>query len=426
MEKDLHIEFKNRKIKKVNKFVAFVLISALKLICKRRKVKFEYTKEYLENDKKKGFILCQHRSTLDYMYIFAGTKRYDTHILVGYQNIFKRWIYGILKSIGVIAKMLYQPDVQSVVQIKQSLELGESVVIFPEGIQSTSGSSHPLNPGTVSLLMKYKIPVSFVEIEGSYFARTRYSTDLKKGPITVRYSLLFTPEDFEKYSKEELTERLNEKLYYNEFDVNKVKRNAYYGKKPNIYGLDNIIYKCPDCLGEHRFKIEGDRMECLDCGFAVTMDEYYDIHPLDCDLKFENIDLWYKWQRNLVREEVRDKGFSMKTKVQLRNINRRSLKENDGMVVEGEGILEINNKGLTYKGSRNGEETELHFEAKNVYSLTMSLAHELDLYDLGNYYNFLVLENEKQVVKWMLCAEEIHNMYDPVWRESSERVYQYE
>ena len=65
----------------------------------------------------------------------------------------------------------------------------------------------------------------------------------------------------------------------------------------------------------------------------------------------------------------------------------------------------------------------LTFDPKLVFSLTMSLAYDLDLYYNGEYMNFKLLENEKQVTKWMLCAEEIHNLYDPVWKSVSDEVY---
>jgi hypothetical protein len=53
----------------------------------------------------------------------------------------------------------------------------------------------------------------------------------------------------------------------------------------------------------------------------------------------------------------------------------------------------------------------------------MSLNHDLDLYYKGKYYNFKFLENEKHVAKWMISAEEIHNLYDTAWKEVSDEVY---
>ena len=63
------------------------------------------------------------------------------------------------------------------------------------------------------------------------------------------------------------------------------------------------------------------------------------------------------------------------------------------------------------------------FQAKQVFSLSMSLDYDFDLYYDGKYYNFKLLNNQKHMVKWMLAAEEIHNLHDPVWQKASKEVY---
>ena len=65
------------------------------------------------------------------------------------------------------------------------------------------------------------------------------------------------------------------------------------------------------------------------------------------------------------------------------------------------------------------------FEPENVYSLSMSLNYDLDMYYKNDYFNFKFLQDEKQVVKWMICAEEIHNLHDADWKKVSEEVYDY-
>lgn len=425
MSKDLHIEFKNRKIKKTNKFVGSIVYVVFRIICKCRNVHFEYDEEFKELKKKQVIVFCQHKSSNDYIYAFGGLNRLDIHILVGYLNIFQKGVYHILKSLGVIGKMLYQPDMKSVVQILQAIRLGESVAIFPEGIQSTSGSSHPINPGTMSLLMKCKLPVVLAKIEGSYFAKPRYTRDIRKGRITVKYSKLFDSDDFNTYSEEVLYKRLFDSFKYNEFDEHEDNKVAFKGKKPNVYGLDNIIYKCPHCENEFCFSTEGDEMTCASCGFRVSMDEYCDIHSVNKELPFKNIDEWYKWQRRVVSSEVESPDFSMSARVELRKVNTKKLGKNYSLIHDGEGILTINNQGVIYKGTRDGEDVCLVFNAKNVYSLTFSLSQDLDLYYLNKYYNFNFLEDGKRVVKWMLAAEEIHNMYDVDWKTASEQVYDY-
>ncbi len=426
MKKDFHKEFKNRKIEKPNGLIAHAVQFAFKIISKKRNVEFVYTDEYQKLKNSQVIYLCQHKSSLDYIYLFAGLKNLNVNVLCGYQNVFNKRSYGLLKRLGVIAKMLYQPDVQATMQMLQAVKRGGSLVIFPEGIQSTSGSTHPINPATKNFIKKAGLPVVLVTIKGAYFTRTRYSTDVKKGKITVTFDKLFSGEDCKNLSKEQLHSALLEKFKYNEFDEFNDQKVAFYGKKPNISGLDNIIYKCPVCNKEFTFATENDTMACSHCGFTIKMDEYYDISSEKHNLPFKNIDEWYKWQRKFVSKEILSDDFKLTTKVKIGRINTEKLDNNYSLFFYGEGDLTLTNKGLFYDGTADGEKVNLFFEPEQVYSLTMSLNYDLDLYYKNNYYNFKFLENEKHVVKWMLAAEEIHNLCDDTWKEVSDEVYNYD
>ena len=421
--RDLHTEFVHRKIEKPKKWLAYLVCLAFRFISKRRNVEFVYDDSYIDIKNEQMIYLCQHRSHEDYIYTLAGLKRFDVHYLCGYQNIFLPIVYTLFKNLGVIAKMLYQPDMRAIMQLMSAVKQGGSIVLFPEGIQSTSGSTHPINPATMKLLMKLKLPVTLVSLKGAYFTRNRYSTDIKKGKITVRFSKLFGAEDFETFTSEELYSKLIDSFQYNEFTEHQGEKVAFYGKKPNIYGLDNIIYKCPDCNSEFQFTVDGNQMRCNHCDFAVSMDEYYDLASVKGDLPFSDIDRWYKWQRGIVAKQVQDDTFSMSAKVKIGRINTRKLTSNYSLQYYGEGLLTLNNQGLRYCGTRDGEEVDVFFQAKQVFSLTMSLQHDFDLYYDGVYYNFKLLEKEKEMAKWMLAAEEIHNLHDPVWRTASAEVY---
>ena len=273
MEKDYHKEFKNRKIKKPNALLARIVHFAFKIISKKRGVEFVYTDEFLKMKNSQAIYLCQHKSNLDYIYLFAGIKNLNLHVLCGYQNVFQKSLYKTLKRLGVIAKMLYQPDAQATKQMLQGIKRGGSIVIFPEGIQSTSGSTHPINPGTRSFIKKAGLPVVLVTFKGSYFSRTRYSSDVKKGKITVTFDKLFSGEDCQNLSKEQLHDALLQRFKYNEFEEFSGEKVAFCGKKPNVYGLDNIIFKCPNCQSEYTFSTENDLMTCSHCQFSIKMDE---------------------------------------------------------------------------------------------------------------------------------------------------------
>ena len=424
--RNYHQEFRNRKIKKPNVFIARVAHFAFKRIAKKRNVKFVYTEEYQKIKNSQVIYLCQHKSSLDYMHFFAGIDNLNVHTICGYQNVFNKYVFNLLKNLGVIAKMLYQPDMQATIQMLQAIKGGGSLAIFPEGIQSTSGSTHPINPATAGFIKKVALPVVLVTSKGSYFTRTRYSDDVKKGEITLTFDKLFDSEDCKNLSVEELHNKLLERFKYNEFEDCSDKKVAFVGKKPNVYGLDNIIFRCPHCNGEYTFSTKGNVMECANCHFAISMDSYYDIASVNGNLPFKNVDEWYKWQRKVIAKEVLSDDFKISTKVAINNINVKKLDNKYSLLNHGEGILTLTNKGLTYDGTFDGENVNMVFLPQHVYSLTMSLLYDLDLYYKDGYYNFKLLQDEKHVAKWMISAEEIHNLYDSTWKKVSDEVYDYE
>ena len=153
------------------------------------------------------------------------------------------------------------------------------------------------------------------------------------------------------------------------------------------------------------------------------MDEYYDIYPLNKTLPFENTDIWYKWQREQIKKEILKDNFSISTKVEIQIINTQKLDSDYSLKTMGEGKLTLTNKALVYEGSYDGQAVTMNFDVKSVYSLVMSLTYKMDLYYKNDYFSFTLKENKELMIKWMLAAEEIHNLYDLAWQKVSDEVY---
>ncbi|MDE7454248.1 MAG: hypothetical protein K2M64_00265 [Clostridia bacterium] len=413
----------NRKIKTPNKLIAWVVFKAFKSIVKKQNVKYNYELDLKKYLKEQVVILAQHGTKDEYLYTLAGFNKYDVHCVIGHQNFFNKKIYGLLLQLGTISKYLYQTDYNAVKQMLSVVKNGESLLLYPEGIQSTSGSTHPINPATIKLLKKCGLPVILCTSQGSYLTRPRYSAKQRKGQITVTYKLLFEKEDLTNLTEDELYNKLLDNFRYNEFEHNKQVRIPFKGKCENIEGLDKIIYKCPHCGAEFDFKIDGKIMSCNACGYQVEMNDYYDLLQVNMPLYFDDIDKWYKWQRQEVKKEVAQSDFELSRPVKAYNINYDKLK--DTLDEVGEGILTVNNHYIIFDGKYNGEEKQLKFDIKGVPSMPFSPNDgSIDMFYNGEYYNFGLTSNKLEAVKFMLAVEEIHNMYDPNWANASKDVYE--
>ncbi len=426
MKKDLKAKLINRKIKKPNPLIMSGAMCALGLLNRLYKVKFSYDYDPKSIKGQPTILLSTHSSRLEFIYTMYGFKRKNINMVIGYQNILKKGLYGGLLKAGVISKYLYQPDLVCVKNMLKVLKRGGAIGLFPEGIQSTSGSTQPINPATAQLLKRSKANIVLATTKGAYLATNRYSSDRKKGYIGVDYSLLFTPKMLEEMSEEQIYKRLLEKFSYNDFAFNKVARNTYVGEKPNADGLDKILYKCPDCKKEHVLRVEKDTLRCQACGFSVRVNEYYDLVDIQGKARPADINEWYQWQRSCIAKQVQDDTFEMTLNGSLCTLKLDKLrKPPKNRKVLSVGTVRLTNRGLSFTGTLDGQKADFHFDAKSVYSLTFSTKGFLEFYTGNDYYMIIPEDKDTCLIKWTLASEEIHNLYDEKWKRACEDVYEY-
>ena len=424
MKKDLKTRLTSRKTPKPNIFLMSFFMFWIGILNKIYKVKFTYDFDRKAIRKQPTVLLSAHASRLEFLYSVYGFGRKDINVVCGYQNIMKKGLYGILMKMGVISKYLYQPDLLCVKNMIRVLRRGGSLALFPEGIQSTSGSTHPINPATAQFIKRSKANIVVCTSRGAYLATNRYSSDRKKGHIDINYSLLFTPEMLDELSEEEIYSTILEKISYNDFAYNKLARNKYIGKKPNAYGIDNILYKCPDCHREFTLRVENDSLICDHCGFKVKINEYYDLVSVNAKSCPDDIDGWYKWQRRCVAEQIKDEGFELTLNGTLCTLRVDKLKKSPkNRQILSIGTAKLTNRGLEFTGKLNGQTADFEFNAKSLYSMTFSTKGFLEFYYNNDYFMFVPDNKDTILIKWTLASEEIHNLYDEKWRAACEDVY---
>ncbi len=424
MKKDLKTKVVARKIKKPNPFVMGIVRLVLGFLNRKYKVKFsrDYSPKALKG--KPTILLASHSSRLEFIYMAYGFKRWDINLVCGFQNVLEKGLFRIMLSLGVISKYLYQPDMLCVKHMLGVLKRNGAIGLFPEGIQSTSGSTHPINPATAQFIKRSRANVVVATSKGAFLATNRYSRDRKKGRISIDYTLLFTPEKLETLSEKQIYDLILEKISYNDFEFNKTARNKYVGKKPNAYGIDKILYKCSNCDSEHELFVDNDTIKCKNCGFSVKVNEYYDLVNANGKC-FDDIDEWYKWQRSCVRKEILSNDFALSLSGTLSTIRLDKLKKSPkDRVALSVGKATLTKHGLKFSGTLNGKDANFEFDAKHVYSLTYSIAKGfLEFYVLNDYFMLVPDDKDKCYIKWTLASEEIHNLYDEKWRLACLDVY---
>lgn len=426
MKKDLKTKLVNRKVSRPNPLLMGIGMWVLGIVNRMYKVAFSYDYDPKAIRGQPTILLSSHASRLEFIYAIYGFGRKDINVVCGYQNILKKGLYPLFLKLGVISKYLYQPDFMCVKNILQVLRRNGAVGLFPEGIQSTSGSMHPINPATTKLIKSSKANIVVCTTKGAYLATNRYASDRKKGYIGVNYSLLFTPDMLEELTAEQIYEKLLEKLRYNDFAYNKTARNQYVGKKPNAFGLEKILYKCPACKTEHRLSVENDTIVCGGCGFRVKVNEYYDLVDDGGEAYPFDIDIWYQWQRRCVAKQVKADSFALELTGSLSTLKTDKLRRApEDRQILSVGKAKLTNRGLSFSGSLDGKKVDFEFPAKTLYSLTFSTRNFLEFYHNSDYFMLIPAGEKTGLIQWTLAAEEIHNLCDDKWRNASADVYDY-
>lgn len=389
-----------------------------------KNVKYIYNFDKKQIKNKQVMLLSDHASRNVFFDVIKGfpCKRVP-NIIIGYHNVLKKGLLKPMLKMGLIPKYLYAPDSRAAKNILRALKSGASLCLFPEGIQSTCGTTHPMNPATMKLVKKAGLDVVLCHTHGMYLSQPRYISEIRKGKKVIEYSILFTADEVKQLSEEQLYQKFLEKFRYNDFEWNKQQQNRYVGKTPNADGLNQILYYCPHCHSEFNLEIDDENIVCTHCGNTVHVDECYNLTPTgDSSLPFERIDEWYALQRKLVREEVQNPDFCLSYEADLIELITDKLVKNPH-VKTGEGTVTLDRKGITFVGERNGEHFERTWETGAIPSFPFSPNDSNDIFYGEEYFCFAPKTDKLKVVKYMLIMEEIHNLTDPVWKKYSEDVY---
>ncbi|MBO7298077.1 MAG: hypothetical protein J6U60_03405, partial [Clostridia bacterium] len=211
---------------------------------------------------------------------------------------------------------------------------------------------------------------------------------------------------------------VNKALYHDDYAWNKEKGYHYDIGEKGAEHLEDLLFWCPKCKKQHTMQTKGNTIFCTECGNGATLTDTYALVPFDdtCVIP-ETQTAWFNLQREVIKQEVQDENFTLTEKVKLGALPKYELlKDQATSVIVGEGTLTLNRAGLTYTGTREGEEFSFHIESKNLPTYGMCT-------DLSRFYTFYKGEfmefyPERNIVeKFFLATEELHRLNGGKWQD---------
>ncbi len=407
-------------------------VSRFLLHCKGRKSKA------FKRELKIGpmLIMSNHLSAYDFINFSAPLLGHKVNFVVAENMMFSKPIFAkLISSYHAIPKRQYFADFTCIKQIKNNLDSGISVILCPEGKVSADGKTGAIGESTARLVEWLGYPVGVCKLEGASFVRPKWAYNKRKGKNFASYDLLFTKDDVKSLSREEIYKKLVEALDHNEHKW-QIENEVEFKGERYAEGLDRILYVCPKCGKEYTLSTKDSEITCSNCGNRVRYENTGRLVALSENSKtFERIDLWFDWQRSLVKEQVKAADFCLQDKVKLFVENETK----NGYRYIADGTLTLKNGELIFVSSSDtrlknvkaefkvnnlaceetgGEREPVEEEFLNLaFNVAKSdtIAYQpgtlIDMYDENHTYRFM-FEDRFAATKYALAVEELYKIHE--------------
>lgn len=370
------------------------------------KLKFGFT---IVKDKRirslRGPVICigTHSFVLDVAMMILSQFPRRLNVVCG-RDVFT-WtpIKPIRKAAGLIPTSQFAVDLKSIKQMKQAVDNGCSLALFPEGKISIDGRNLPFpNAGLAKLLRFLNANVVLCHNFGGYSSKPRWGR-WRKGKIVHAAKVLLTKEELATLSVDEIQQILVKEFTFNDHDYRERNHLRYRTKEPAL-GLHYILYKCPKCGAEYQMESDADTLTCTACGNRVTMDEYGVLRPATASdvCPYDRLDRWYDFEKEAIRQETARDDFRLSYPV----VWERNLASVNRYEECGEGELYIDRERIGFVGKDfDGNEVELECSLKNLNTIVQKMKEAVDL-TIGEDIHRFYFRDGKYSAKYNLIVEE--------------------
>lgn len=427
-EKDLHKKLANKKWHTPNPFIYWLYYH----IGKTRFLNKKYHPHYQIDDKLPldgpCFLIWNHQSRRDHGFVMEAAWPKRINIVCEYNEFFRSHLHLVLRLNSILPKKVFANDFLGLKAMNAIIKQGGCVALAPEGTSSIFGNNQPVPAGTGRFLKHYKIPVYCDDIRGSYLTNNKISEIDRIGEVYLRQYLLFSVEDLEKMSGEEIEAKINETFRHDDYAWNKEKRIPYKSKKGMANNLQDICYRCPKCGKDLTMVSDENTIRCTSCGNEARVNEYYDFVKKDDTCVFPESPVeWMLMERKAIIDEIRANiDYSIEEKVRIGYLPKDHYVKHKATGEDcGEGVFRIDHQGVHFKGTKLGEPYSFDLTYKEIF--TLQIVVDLTYFTIFLPDGYLEFHPERRIVaKLMMTVEEMHRLHENYWKNLPWFDYLYE
>lgn len=393
---------KSYRVNKPNKFF-YGLFRFLSLLLSKFVYNLKIKRNEIKNKKGPFLIVANHESFIDFINL-CTCNNHRMHFVVSnsfYQSLF---INPILKQVGVIPKQQFQTTPEDLKKMKTVIDDKMPLVIYPAGLMCEDGVSTPIPKATAKLIKWFNCDVYVAKIKGSYFTKPKWGKGIRKGKITLDVYKLYEKDNIKSLSEEKVLTDLDEHLSYNCYKYQEEDK-VVYKKHNNIFGLENVLYKCPKCNEEFSMVTNKNKLICKHCNNVAISDKYGFLHKeKSSDIIYRHVSDWAKFIKESTYELlINNENYQLKDHVKVSMIDYKNHK----FVEVGEVDLTYKRSAFSLKGIINGKPFEKEISTYEMFILPFSPGKYFEIQDNKDIYR-IHLSDPRKTTKWIYFLRAVY------------------
>lgn len=357
-------------------------------------------------------LLCNHNAFMDFKVATKATFPNRCNYIVAIDGYIGR--EKLLRDVGCICKRKFTQNIGLIRHLKTVAKNGDIAVIYPEARYSLCGTTAVLPESLGKLCKSMGIPVVTLICHGHHVNSPFWNLhDRGVKPTEAEMKLLYSKDDLENLSVEEINKGLVDAFQYDDFAWQKERgiRITYEG---HAEGLHKVLYQCPHCKTEFRMGTKGRKLFCKSCGKSWTINDFSELSADEGETEFSHIPDWYEWERENVRREVEEGTYSSGEL----DVYVDSLPNAKKFIRLGNGKLVHDMNGFRCWGTDvDGDDFLMEKDVPSLYSCHIEydyLGKHGDCVDLNTLEDtwYIFPDGEDfSVTKMALATEELYNHY---------------
>ena len=331
------------------------------------KLRFDFRYQPAKNLPEKYIVLSNHATDYDMLFVGASFRR--QMYFVGSEHIARWKIWPLLKfAFAPIIRHKGAPATAAIMEMLRKVRQGANVCMFAEGVRTWDGITCPIQPATAKLIKTAGCGLVTYRLTGGYFASPMWcGAGVRRGPVRGAPVRVLTAEELKALSADEIYRIITEDLYEDAYARQLADPKPYRGREL-AKGMEQLVFRCPECGGTDCFHTSGNDLICGKCGMTVT----YDACGMLTGCRFSTLKEFSDWQKTVVEKDVEAGTAYRAAPVTL------TLVEKQGETLLAQGEAEISREKLICGGEE--------FALGDIADLAMHGQRSIVFTVKGKYY----------------------------------------